>query len=256
MGRRIKVGNGTTNTSIDEQHERTETGDTNERSDIKNGKTGERGNGEGRGNTSTTTTTTTTKSESRTEEGKQANELSKSIVLSQGNPKKVSLTLPDTGEKIEPTKKKRTRKNTKNKDADATDIIKFLNAINAIIPAQSAVGVLKLSEKEIENIAQPLANILDKNGIGEKIAEKSDGIALVTAVTMAYAPRAFFVFNTLQQKKKQEEFKNGIGKTTDNAKQRGEIQKTSDSDAVTNENAVRVRTNGNELFDILPPTIG
>lgn len=250
MGRRIKVGNGSTNTSTNEQEQQTGTGGTEtvERGNTKNGTAGETGRAGGKTGGSGTTGGTTT-------EEKRDTGIPRPSVLEQGKPKKVSVTIPETGEKVEPAKKKRTRKSTK-KEADATEIINFLNAINAIIPTQSAVGVLKLSEKEIENIAQPLANILDKNGIGEKIAEKSDGIALVTAITMAYAPRAFFVINTLQQKKKQEELKNAITTNSTETNETRKIQTPSDENARTDGNAVHGGTNGNGILDILPPTVG
>ena len=251
MGRRIKVGNGSTNTSTNEQEQQTGTGGTEtvERGATKNGSTsgGENGNGNG-GNGSGGN-----ENGNGVTERERTSNIPKEVVLNQGKPKKVPVSVD--GETVEPSKKKRTRK-TKSKEADPTEIIKFLSAVNAIIPQNTTLSVLKLSEKEIENIAQPLANILEKNGIGEKIAEKSDTLALASAITIAYAPRAYFVINTIKQQKENEKEIKNYERISDNANKTTEIPTSSNENDGGNGNAVYDRTNGNSFSELLPPTVG
>ena len=259
MGKRDIEGKGESNKHVDTKNDGTGTGTGTGRgtagigsSGVKNTepRTETAGTGTGRG------TGTGTGAGGNETKRTAVEETDKSVVLKQSPPKKVAVTIPETGEKVEPAKKKRSRKTTK-KEADPSDLIKFMTAVNACIPQNSNFGILKLTETEIENIAKPLANILEKQEVLGKIAEKSDSIALVTAVIGAYAPRAIFVAQTIKVKKEKEKHEISISKQNNgnrNVGQEAKISKISHRHDGANETTPANGSNGNELFDILPPT--
>lgn len=92
-----------------------------------------------------------------------------------------------------PKQTKRPRKNTNKSKNNATfnseQITALLMSMNAILSQSESGKFFAITEKEAEQIAKPLANIIAKNDSFAGLGEHSDSIALTTACIMIFIPR-------------------------------------------------------------------
>ena len=79
-------------------------------------------------------------------------------------------------------------------------------AMSGIMASRPDFAIFALSEAEAQQLAQPIANIIENTGYSEAVGKYADHIALITACLMIFAPR-IIVFSQQQKAKKIE--KNG-----------------------------------------------
>lgn len=182
------------------------------------------------------------------------NELYKKVEKNDNvEPKKVSIQLP-SGESVKPDEKKQRKKLNKRKQADDTQIKALLAGVSSIVSSKPELSFLKLEDKEIEMISQPLANILDKLEITTQMNEKSDYIALFIALGTIFIPRIIFVCEINKMKKQQQQSKQKhIQKKEGEIKDEGKIENTMRNN--DSENAPDVTINGTLANELLSPTM-
>jgi hypothetical protein len=104
-------------------------------------------------------------------------------------------------EKTEPQKSKRKRKNV-NAELDKQQISVLIKTTFDIIGSRPGLELWKLTEKEADLIADPLAQILGKNTLISGVASKyADYIGLIAALCTVIVPRLFIQMATKPKKK-------------------------------------------------------
>ena len=88
-----------------------------------------------------------------------------------------------------PKKAKRKRTNKNNPTFNAEQIKALLLSTSLILGQSEGGKFFVITEKEAEQIANPLANIIAKNDSLASLGEHSDSIALMTACFMIFIPR-------------------------------------------------------------------
>lgn len=119
--------------------------------------------------------------------------------------KETSVPAPETPKQT----KKRTRKKKVQKQPtpfSSEQIQSLLMVATGIIASRKGFEVFALNEKEAEQIAVPLSQIIVEVGVSETVGKYSPYISLVTACLMIFAPK-FIIFSQMQKAKKIE--KNG-----------------------------------------------
>lgn len=122
-------------------------------------------------------------------------------------PVEVAILTPPTkeeaGQAAKPTaKRKRPAKKKNETNAEmATQICALLQSVSMFAASRPNMAHWAISEAEAMSIAEPLTNIIEKSETLSKVAEHSDGIALVTACMMVFAPRAAVSVQQAQKKK-------------------------------------------------------
>lgn len=103
-------------------------------------------------------------------------------------------------------KRKRKKKAVKPPTFSSEQISALIMAMSGIMASRPDFAIFALSEAEAQQLAQPIANIIENTGYSEAVGKYADHIALITACLMIFAPR-IIVFSQQQKAKKIE--KNG-----------------------------------------------
>ena len=153
----------------------------------------------------------------------------------------------------EPPKKKQQRKPRKAKKEETSfnseQISSLILSASAIVASRPDMSIWALRPEEAQQLATPIANMIQKSEALQKIGEYSDAVALVTASLVIFAPRAM-VYHDQQKKKKEAQ---GVIKRVDKRKSETGSNKP---DA---RNEQRVTPAGAEptssIFNAIPATI-
>lgn len=197
MGENINGTNGKADNSVDKSTGKTATAGTTVSGSGSSTNTGTTaGTGTGTGTGTTTGARATTK-------GKQTEKSSElpPIVVPQPEEKKKRGRPPKTTTSVK-TKKNETSLNV-------SQITALIVATSSMMASREGFEHWMITEKEAQQIAQPLSNIIENNESFKKIAEHSDSIALVTACIMIFAPR---IVITIQKGKKKKSVKKELKK--------------------------------------------
>ena len=118
----------------------------------------------------------------------------------------VNTAVPTPEPKSTATKRKRKKKAVKPPTFSSEQISALIMAMSGIMASRPDFAIFALSEAEAQQLAQPIANIIENTGYSEAVGKYADHIALITACLMIFAPR-IIVFSQQQKAKKIE--KNG-----------------------------------------------
>lgn len=116
-------------------------------------------------------------------------------------PIEIDINVPE----VEKPKRKYTRRKKEEpkeeKVLKASDVSMLLTTVSSVVASKKGLEHWKISEKESMMIAEPLTNILEKSSFFNKVAEHSDGIALVTACTVVFTPRVMMTVANIKTNK-------------------------------------------------------
>jgi hypothetical protein len=197
------------------------------------------------GNTSTETTTTTKRKRGRPRKSETAKS-------AETTPKLVMVDVPgaDDTEKSEKKTKKSTKKKSTKKAAqvDSTQIQMILLTISGIVASRPGMEVWNLTADEAKQIADPLANILQKSeAVANVTSEYADAIALVTACVMIFVPK-FLLWQATKPKKPKNGEKINYG-TQQLARSTNETRKNPGSDSTANRRTTNGKPNATQNFN-------
>lgn len=101
-------------------------------------------------------------------------------------------------------KKKRTPKKKKEEPStfNADQISTLILTASGIVAARPDMSIWQLQESEAMQLAQPLANMIEKSEVMQKMGEHTDAVALVTAAMVIFTPRVIAQAAVTKQKKK------------------------------------------------------
>lgn len=170
-------------------------GSSSSNTETKSGETTRSGNGEGR------------------ENGVEFEELSEISLLEKKEERNRKRRERYAAKKAEEGKEVKPKKvgGRKKKNADPTLVEGVIRSLSSFFSSKPEFVFWQLSEKEINDLAQPIANLLEKSKAFEEITKHSDAIALTSASIMILAPRLFMTSQTLKSRK---EKKHGDIKST------------------------------------------
>ena len=168
-------------------------------------------------------------------------------------PNKVSITLP-SGEEVKPEQapKKKTSKKNKKKEVDCSAVKATIQAISNIVALRPQISYWQLRDEEIDSIAQPLANIIDKYGAMNKLNEVSDGVQLFLACTAIATPRIMYMMAVHKEAKKTN-VKNHNKEVKTNDQETDQVQEPSGENP--RPNATTSASDGEALSSLIP-TVG
>lgn len=117
--------------------------------------------------------------------------------------KKLSELATLSVEQSEKPKKKRTRKKVTKNDStfNAEQITALLLTASAILTQNEETAVFAITEVEARQLAEPIANLIAKNDSLQQLSEHADGVALLSAAFMIFAPKLFIFLQHRKQKK-------------------------------------------------------
>lgn len=157
------------------------------------------------GSAEDTSTTTTTKRRGRSRTTTTATDTATTGTEKTGLPELALVNNETSSEIPQPKKAKqkrtRTKKNKNDANFNAEQLKAILLTVSAMAETTEATSFFALSEKEAEQIAIPLANIIANNDSLTALTEHSDSIALVTACFIIFVPK-LFLFMAYQKNKK------------------------------------------------------
>lgn len=151
---------------------------------------------------------------------------------------------PDKSGKKKPAKKKPKKKPVKEPSFNASQISALLVSISTIAAAREGMEMWALSEVEAEQLAAPIANIIEKNEKLAAMSEHTDAIALMTACFVIFVPR-FMMWSEMQKAKKQIK-KEGVKIV------RSETESNNDNRGNSGKPAASAKTNGDSIFAAIP----
>lgn len=102
------------------------------------------------------------------------------------------------------TRKKNTKKNNKKKEPEqfsADQISALIMTASSIVASRPDMMVWQLQQEECDQLAKPISNMIAKSEKLANMGEYADGIALVTASIMIFAPR-FMIYGEQKKQKK------------------------------------------------------
>jgi hypothetical protein len=106
--------------------------------------------------------------------------------------------------------KKVPAKNKPGAKPDTTQLKILVLTMSGIVASRPGMEVWNMSMEEVEQIIEPLANILAKHNVGQATSEYADYIALLMAVTIIFVPKYLIWKQTRpkKEKKKNEPIRN------------------------------------------------
>lgn len=129
---------------------------------------------------------------------------------------------------------KKERKKRETKGDDLTSNIKMLLETVFSVSSNFIGEHWKIEESEAEAIAVPLTKVLKKLNIADKVANVSDGFALVTAVGVVTIPRIIITVNDMKEKKRESEQNDRPEKRTINSSSERNNIGNESSDVISN----------------------
>ena len=174
-----------------------------------------------------------------------------------GNPEKEKKVQPElvavNAAVPEPPKKKQQRKPRKQKKDEssfnAEQISALILSASAIVASKPEMSVWALQPEEANQLATPIANMIQKSEALQKLGEYSDAVALVTASLVIFAPRAM-VYHDQQKKKKEAQ---GVIKRVD--KRKSETGSNKPNERNEQRTAPAGANDASSIFNAIPATI-
>jgi len=148
---------------------------------------------------------------------------------------KVSGLAPVTGTPPapEPPKKKARRKSAPKKKEETTfnadQISALILSTSAIVGSRPGMEVFTLTQTEAQQLATPIANMIEKSEKLSKMSEHADALALVSASLIIFAPRILVYHD--QQKQKKIAASGGVKVVHEKRKGEGSARKPDESHA-------------------------
>ena len=101
-------------------------------------------------------------------------------------------------------KKKRTPKKKKEEpqNFNADQISTLILTASGIVASRPDMGIWQLQQEEAMQLAQPIANMIEKSEVMQKMGEHTDAVALVTAALVIFTPRVIAQAAVSKEKKK------------------------------------------------------
>ena len=116
--------------------------------------------------------------------------------------------VPETPKKQ--TKRKKSTPKKKTPDSfNADQISALIMSASAIVASRPGMEVFMLRPEEANQLATPLANMIEKSEKLQNLGEHADALSLVTASLVIFAPRVL-VYSDQQKKKKKLEKNGGV----------------------------------------------
>lgn len=191
--------------------------------------------------TARTGTRTDTRTDTRTGRGRTGTtekETEKSDKLlsvdkaKQAEPLKVEISgLASVAEEKTTEKTKRTRKPRQKKESkpETTQFNLLIATVSGLIASKDGMEHWSLTQKEIESISEPLANIIANNENLKALSEHTDATALVIACFTIFVPRLIITTNKKKEKKKRE-ITGNVTDTTVKSDKKGKTERSSNTD--------------------------
>ena len=155
-----------------------------------------------------------------------------------------------------PKPKKRVTKKKK-QTVDTNSIAMIISSASGIIASRKGFEIWALDENEVNSLSEPIANMLEKSGMLEKVGEHSDGIALVMAVMGIVGVRLPFLMAQAEENKKKKLEQRQVLKNARKVEQRIENPKhKDDSGKADGTNANNVSDNSKNSIENLYAVIG
>lgn len=136
-------------------------------------------------------------------------------------------------------KKKRTPKKKKEepKSFNAEQISTLILTASGIVASRPDMGIWQLQQEEAIQLAEPIANMIQKSEALQSLGEHADAVALVSAALIIFTPRVIAQATITKEKKKA---KNGCVTLVDRrkpekGKSKGSHERVSGSDAAHGE---------------------
>lgn len=144
-----------------------------------------------------------------TSTGKQTETIPKSILVDVpnggGDTSKEEKPKPQRGRpKGATTRKTTTAATKKNAKPDTTQIKILLLTVSGIIASRPNMEVWAMTGDEIDQVVEPLSNILAKHNVGEATSEYADYIALLLALFVIFVPK-YLMWKQTQPKKEKKQ---------------------------------------------------
>jgi hypothetical protein len=116
----------------------------------------------------------------------------------------VNVEVPTPGEPKKTTPRKRT-KAKKGQVLQGDHLESILKTVSEIISNRPGYEIWKLDEKEIQQLSEPLANVLSRSSYLEKITDEyGDYVALCIAIGMIVIPRLIVQMKQNNEKRKEQ----------------------------------------------------
>lgn len=134
----------------------------------------------------------------------------------------------ENGGTVKPRKVNATKQQPK-QTADTTTVSMVIGTISGIVASRPNMAHWQLTPTEIEQLAQPITNMLAESEAFQGLQEHSDAIALVTACFTIFVPRIVLTVATMPKKESKKD--GGNIRTIHTDRQRaGQKNKDSDTD--------------------------
>lgn len=117
----------------------------------------------------------------------------------------------ENGQPVKPRKVNGTKKSTTNV-VDSSQIATILATISTIIASRPNMAHWQLTPNEIQQLANPIGNMMSKSEAFAQLGEHADAIALVTAVFTIAVPRVVISLSLAQQNKEKKQNVTGVEK--------------------------------------------
>lgn len=159
-------------------------------------KTGDRA-GTGRTETGTGRAETGTEKTGNTGESVKQNFLTEDEKRAERNAKRRERYAQQKDGNVKPRKVRKAKAQT----IDTGEIDKLIVGVSSVVASRPNMEHWQLTEVEAHTITQPLANILQKYGMFDKVTENSNEIALAVACVSVFAPRVMVSIAQAKAKK-------------------------------------------------------
>lgn len=172
-----------------------------------------------------------------------------SLLVDVNQKEPLEIEVDKSGEmKPKPKKKKAVRK-AKKDNATADQLSVLLVTLSAIAAARPGWEHWAITAEEAKSIAIPLCDMIEKSEAFSKVAEHSEALALVAAVTVVVLPRV--MITVTQQKEKSDKKKLAQKGVTITDEQVRKID--ADNRANVTDNANNGKDDGSSLYSAIPP---
>lgn len=150
------------------------------------------------------------------------------------------------------TKRKKSAPKKKTPDSfNADQISALIMSASAIVASRPGMEVFMLRPEEANQLATPLANMIEKSEKLQSLGEHADALSLVTASLVIFAPRVLVYSD--QQKKKKLEKNGGVQIVQQKRTSTGSSKRT---DGQPNaDRAAHVENHVSSALDAIPPFI-
>ena len=150
------------------------------------------------------------------------------------------------------TKRKKSAPKKKTPDSFNSDQISALiMSASAIVASRPGMEVFMLRPEEANQLATPLANMIEKSEKLQSLGEHADALSLVTASLVIFAPRVLVYSD--QQKKKKLERNGGVQLVQQKGKSTGGNQRTDGKPDA--DRAAHVEKHVSSALDAIPPVL-